>query len=119
MGNNEKQSLSALLFSCGVSKERVDALQDVITNVEWMREKLDDARAKIAGSSVAIPYDNGGGQTGIRENPLFKGYSSLWKSYISGLQIIMAALPKGTEIAPEADEPKTVLQIVRNRKKGA
>ena len=95
--------------------EQYSALSPVIDNVEWMQAKLDDAREKIAGTSVAIPYDNGGGQTGIRENPLFKGYSSLWKSYIAGVQLLMSQLPKDTAL-PQADTPKTVLQLVRQKK---
>ena len=93
------------------------ALESVIENTAWMRVKLDDTRESIKGSGVAIPYNNGGGQKGIRENPLFKGYQSLWKSYMSGMETIIACLPKddgkALENAPES--PKTVLELVRTK----
>ena len=89
----EKQRLTALLFSCGVSQNRIELLESVIENTAWQKIKLDDAREAIKGSSVAIPYDNGGGQTGIRENPLFKGYESLWRSYMAGMNKILECLP--------------------------
>ena len=115
---DEKQRLKSLLFDCGMSDERQKILEPVLDNVAWMRVKLDDAREAIKGSSVAIPYDNGGGQKGIRENPLFKGYESLFKTYMSGIDKILASLPP--EIAKEREpevKPKSVFEIVRDKHK--
>lgn len=111
----EKQRLTSLLFSCEVSESRIAALDSVIDNTAWMKAKLDEAREAIKNTSVAIPYDNGGGQTGIRENPLFKGYEALWKSYISGLNLILSACPQKVveKEAEQIETPKTVLQLVR------
>lgn len=113
----EKQRLTSLLFDCAISEKRIKMLEPVIENTAWMKAKLDDTRAQIRGTGVAIPYNNGGGQSGIRENPLFKGYSSLWKSYMAGMNIIMACLPqKAVENEAENIEtPKTVLQLVREK----
>ena len=114
----EKQRLTTLLFDCGISDKRMSALEAVIENVAWMRVKLDDTREAIRSASVVIAYDNGGGQKGLRENPLFKGYASLWKSYMNGMAKILDSLPP--EAAQEADEvekPKTVLDMVRAKHK--
>ena len=54
---------------------------ELAENVLWMESKLANAREVIGKSSVAIPYDNGGGQRGIRKNPAFDGYNSLMSSY--------------------------------------
>lgn len=54
---------------------------ELAENVLWMEGKLANAREVIGKSSVAIPYDNGGGQRGIRKNPAFDGYNSLMSSY--------------------------------------
>ena len=115
----EADRLRDLLIECGVPDVRREALEPVIQNVGWMRNKLDEAREAIKGSSVAIPYDNGGGQKGIRENPLFKGYSSLWKTYLSGMSLILDSLPPevAQEQIPKEDEPKTVLALVRDKYK--
>lgn len=113
---NEEQRLRALLFECGISDRRMKAMETIIENVSWMRVKLDDTREMIKTSGVAINYDNGGGQKGIRENPLFKGYQSLWKSYMSGMEQIIACLPKEDEnAADQVEKPKTVLEMVRNK----
>ncbi len=39
-----------------------------------------------------MEYDNGGGQTGVRENPAFRAYEALWKTYLSGLDALLKLL---------------------------
>ena len=114
----EAQRIIDLLNGYNVNKHRINMLSSVIENVSWMKVKLDKTREAIKTSSVVIPYDNGGGQKGIRENPLFKGYESLWKSYISGMEKILAALPAEAQaIKEEVEKPKTMLELVRNKHK--
>lgn len=117
--NDEKQRLRTLLFSCGIPENNINILDPVIENTAWMKAKLDDAREQIKNTSVAIPYDNGGGQRGIRENPLFKGYENLFKAYMSGLKQILDILPKQAEPIKDAElnAPKTMLEIVREKHK--
>lgn len=55
--------------------------EELAENILMMERKLADTRRGIEGEQVVIPYDNGGGQTGIRENPAFKGYHALLASY--------------------------------------
>lgn len=116
----EKRRLKKLLQEAGVSESRIKMLQPVIENTAWMKAKLDDAREQIRGSSVAVPYNNGGGQKGIRENPLFKGYENLWRSYMTGMQKILEALPAEVQQEEEkevVENPRTVLEIVRSKHK--
>lgn len=113
----EQNRLTKILKSANVSERRMMILSPVIVNTAWMKAKLDDARDAIKNSQIAISYDNGGGQKGIRENPLFKGYESLWRSYIQGVDRILSALPD--EVANEydggADKPKTVLELIQRK----
>lgn len=113
----EKRRLRSLLFEFHVNEKKIKMLDSVIENTAWMKAKLDDTREKIKETSVAIGYDNGGGQKGVRENPLFIGYQKLWRSYISGLNIIMEALPASAaeQMMDPEDEPKNVLQLVRSK----
>jgi len=112
---SEVKRLMQILEDAEVSENRREALKPIVENVAWMKEKLDDAREKIAESSVAIPYDNGGGQTGIRENPLYKGYESLWKSYMAGMDRILSTLPDEEIKKEELEKPKTMLELVREK----
>lgn len=115
----EKKRILALLADFYIQENKVKILEPIVENIAWMKVKLDDARAVIAASNIVIPYDNGGGQNGIRENPAFKGYEALWKSYMAGLEKILEELPEEerASAADVADAPKTVLELVRERHK--
>jgi hypothetical protein len=115
----EQNRIIEILNSAGVSDKRMRTLEPVILNTAWMKAKLDDAREAIKNSNIVISYDNGGGQKGIRENPLFKGYENLWRAYIHGMDRILSALPDeiATEQRIEMEKPKTMLELVRNKHK--
>lgn len=115
----EATRLKSLLFNFNVSEDTISLLDDVIVNTAWMKVKLDEARGAIKESNVVIPYDNGGGQKGLRENPLFKGYESLFKSYMGGMKQIFDVLPKQAESTKKAEleKPQTMLELVRSKHK--
>nr|DAX81108.1 MAG TPA: terminase small subunit [Caudoviricetes sp.] len=97
-------------------EDRSKLLLPTIENVAWMCVKLEEASDAIATSDVAIPYDNGGGQKGIRQNPHFQGYESLWKSYILGMMQIMGTVGAQKDAKSEKLRPTSVIQLVRSRK---
>lgn len=115
----EQTRLMDLLIDSGVSGKRISVISPVVLNVAWMKAKLDDAREAIKNSQIVISYDNGGGQRGIRENPLFKGYESLWRAYISGMDRILSALPDEIAIKEknEIEKPSNVLEFVRDKRR--
>ncbi len=112
----EQNRINTLLEDAGISDKRMKLLEPIILNTAWMKAKLDDAREAIKNSNIVISYDNGGGQKGIRENPLFKGYESLWRSYMAGMAKIIDSLPREQlEQAIEVEKPETMLELVRNK----
>ena len=65
---------------------------------------------------IVCEYDNGGGQTGTRENPIFKAYINLWRAYMVGLEKYTSYLPK--EFLDEAAGGSiSVLEEVKQMKK--
>ena len=113
----EEKRIIKILEDTGISERRMNMLMPVIENVSWMRAKLDDSRQLIKNSNIVVPYDNGGGQKGIRENPAFKGYEALWKAYMQGMNRILDTLPP-EQIQEAADpeiKPQTVLDAIRNK----
>lgn len=108
----EVERLNRLLFDCKISEKKRDMVETIVENVAWMKVKLEDTREKLKHLDVAIPYDNGGGQTGIRENPLFKGYQQLWKSYMSGMSKLIELLPEEVQEPAEDIKPQSVLELV-------
>lgn len=53
--------------------------------VIFMAKKLKESKAGLRDQAIVIPYDNGGGQTGIRENPAFTAYEKLLATYTKSL----------------------------------
>ena len=51
----------------------------------FMEKKLNETRRGLRNQAVVIPYDNGGGQEGIRRNPAFDAYNALFSSLIKAL----------------------------------
>ncbi len=113
--DEEKKRIIGILVEAGISKRRMDMLAPVIENVSWMRAKLDDSRDLIKNTNIVVPYDNGGGQKGIRENPAFKGYEALWKAYMQGMGRILDTLPaeEVNPAVPDDLKPTTVLDTIR------
>lgn len=116
----EKNRLKRILRDAGVSEHKKKLLEPVVDNVAWMKIQLDDARDQIRDGELVVEYDNGGGQKGIRENPYFKGYENLWRSYMAGMAKIIDALPDGAAAVEvsQPEKPKTVLELVRNKYEG-
>lgn len=113
----EKNRITEILEHSGVSEKKREMLIPIIENTAWMKIKLDDSRQTIKNSQIAINYDNGGGQRGIRENPLFKGYESLWKAYMQGMIKIIECMPLEMA-AKETDmlnEQKSTLALIRSK----
>ena len=115
----EERKILSLLQAAGINANKIELLNPVIENTAWMKIKLDDARETIKNSQIAITYNNGGGQRGVRENPLFKGYEALWKSYMAGIGRIFDSLPaeEAPAIVTDESRPQSVLSIIRAKHK--
>lgn len=111
--------MKRLLKAAGVEEWKIKMLLPVMENAAWMCVKLEDSIAVIQSSEIVIQYDNGGGQSGIRQNPLFQGYEALWKSYMTGMSQIMAAAGAQKDTKSEKLKPKSVIALVRSGQKNA
>lgn len=114
--NKEHKRLEALLDRAEVPQQQRDVLAPVIDNMAWQRVKLDEAREQMQDASIVCHYDNGGGQEGERENPIFKAYINLWRAYMVGLEKYTSYLPKDLQEEAKGDS-LDVLAQVREMKK--
>lgn len=114
---SEHKRLEALLDISKVPKQQRSALEAVIDNMAWQRVKLDDTRDEIKAASVVCEYNNGGGQSGMHENPIFKAYINLWRAYMVGLEKFTSYLPKELQEETTSDVVN-VLEQVKQMKKG-
>lgn len=117
--NKERNRIKRLMKEAGAEEWKIKLYQQVIENTAWMAVKLEDTIAVIKNSEIAISYNNGGGQSGIRQNPLFQGYESLWKAYMTGMSQIMIAADVKKDAKITDLRPKTVLSIIRGEQKKA
>ena len=114
--NKEHKRLEALLDRADVPQQQRDVLAPVIDNMAWQRVKLDEARQQMQDANIVCHYDNGGGQAGERENPIFKAYINLWRAYMIGLEKYTSYLPKDLQ-AEATGDGLDVLAQVREMKK--
>ena len=113
----EHKRLEDLLSRADVPQQQRDVLAPVIDNMAWQRIKLDEARQEMQEASIVCEYNNGGGQSGTRENPIFKAYINLWRAYMVGLEKYTSYLPADLQ-EEAAGNSMTVLEEVRRMKRG-
>lgn len=50
-----------------------------------MADKLEEELEQMESEPLVVDYDNGGGQSGVRENPYYPAYEKLLASYTKSL----------------------------------
>ena len=93
--------------------ERKDA-RELSDNILFMRQRLKETRIGLEGQPVVIPYDNGGGQTGIRANPAYTEYEKLLRSYQSAILCLRQVLGIEQSAQP-IEKPKSSLSSMRSK----
>lgn len=119
----EQRRISREIKKANISEHKMKVLEPVVINSAFMKVKLDEARDQIKHETITVDYDNGGGQKGVRENPVFKAYEALWKSYMLGIDKILGVIPEEQqqELVDQTEQmkPQTVLDMVREKKDSA
>lgn len=108
---DERTRLEGLLDKAEVPKQKQAVLETVIANLAAQRIMLEDTLEEMRGASVVCEYDNGGGQSGVRENPIFKAYISLWRGYMVGLEKYSSYLPKELQEDAATDSMDVLAQV--------
>lgn len=73
-----------------------DEALELAESVLFMANKLAESRKILKNEPLVIEYDNGGGQTGIRENPHYTAYEHLLTSYNKALRQLTEIIEKGS-----------------------
>lgn len=90
-----KQPSKAEVLVSGVKVMHDQALE-LAESVVFMAAKLEESRKAMANEPLVVPYDNGGGQTGLRENPHFAAFEKLMNTYTRSLAQLTQIVEKGT-----------------------
>ena len=71
---------------------------ELAESVLFMAKKLEETRKLLEDEPVVIPYDNGGGQSGIRENPHYTAYEHLLSAYNKSLRQLTEIVENGAPV---------------------
>lgn len=88
-------------------------VRELAENALFMQRKLRESRQELEYQQLAIPYDNGGGQEGVRKNPAFDAYEALMRTYQSVISQLHELL--GIESSGVATKQESSLKIMRGK----
>ena len=113
----EEKRLQDLLKRAEVPAQKAEALKPVINNMAFQKAKLEETMELMKDEAVVNEYDNGGDQKGIHENPLYKGYISLYKVYLQSLDKFVGAFPADMQGEAMKEATTSVLDKVVQMKR--
>lgn len=82
-----------------IPDDKRNAILPMLSNIAFLKVKLDQARNELMGESIFTEYDNGGGQAGLREHPGFSAYNKLFTTFSRGIKQITDMMPSGSTAA--------------------
>ncbi len=85
---NRRAAITKILRQQGIPDEQIKLLGPTIEHIVWLEEKMEQGRKLIAASAIVVPYDNGGGQSGIRKNPAYEAIHRMTSSYNATMKTI-------------------------------
>ena len=106
----------AEILVSGVKVMHDEALE-LAESVVFMAAKLEESRKIMANEPIVIPYDNGGGQSGIRENPHYTAFEHLVTAYNKSLRQLTEIVEKGAPVR-NASSIMAELTTIAGRKIG-
>lgn len=71
-----------------IPAERKEEAAQLAEDIVFMQDKLEHAKQLVGTTGVAIHYNNGGGQSGIRENPALLAYQKLRNTCNSAIKAL-------------------------------
>lgn len=92
-------------------------VRELAENVVFVRSKLAKTRKSLKNEAVVVPYDNGGGQTGIRKNPGFEMYNNLLAQYRKSIDQLIGILRKYSNYESESTEDNPLAKILAEAEK--
>lgn len=82
-----------------IPAERRGVALSLLPNIAFLKVKLDEARRDLLYECIFTDYDNGGGQSGLREHPGFAAYNKLFTTFSRSIKQLTDMMPTGTAAA--------------------
>lgn len=93
----------------GKKSENIDVLIEQLT---LMANRLLEEGKKIPDEDLVVWYDNGGGQTGTRENPFYPAYEKLLSSFVKTLAAVQASGEASSKEVSTLEELRKKIKVV-------
>lgn len=116
MKSTKNRTQTAEELCAGVSTLKNEAIE-LAEQVLFMADKLKEERKKLEKEPLIIEYDNGGGQSGIRENPHYSAYEKLLSSFNRSLRQLTDIIENGKPVKQKSGI-LTELSAIASRKMG-
>lgn len=84
---------------------------ELAENVVFMARKLKETRDSMGKTPLIVRYDNGGGQSGYRENPVFKAYNSMAARYVAAIHELQALIGAPVVVAGTDERPNRLSDL--------
>ena len=92
-----------------------DESLELAESVLFMAKKLEESRNVMKNEPLVIVYDNGGGQSGIRENPHYTAFEHLLSAYNKSIRQLMEIVEKGSPSRKSSSIMKELTVIAGKR----
>ena len=92
-----------------------DESLELAESVLFMAKKLEESRNAMKNEPLVIAYDNGGGQSGIRENPHYTAFEHLLSTYNKSIRQLMEIVEKGSPSRQSSSIMKELTVIAGKR----
>lgn len=92
-----------------------DESLELAESVLFMAKKLEESRNAMKNEPLVIVYDNGGGQSGIRENPHYTAFEHLLSAYNKSIRQLMEIVEKGSPSRKSSSIMKELTVIAGKR----
>lgn len=80
-------------------------------NVIFMAHKLRETRESMGTTPLIVRYDNGGGQSGYRENPVFKAYNAMAARYVTALAQLESMTGRPVKVEGTDERPNRLADL--------
>ena len=95
----------------GVSEPLKARAYELALNVLWLESRLREIRAEEV--PLTVEYDHGGGQKGIKKNPVYDVFAQTFTQYRAGLSQLAELMESG-DVKPEAKSKLAELRVLTN-----
>ena len=81
--------------------------------LDSMAKRILEEGKKIGAEPLVVEYDNGGGQSGVRENPFYSAYEKLLAAYLKALAAYIDMAGNDTAKIQSLDEIRARFKVAK------